>query len=973
MRPQSSSHSFLRLPLSLLVLILAPLSHAEETAGWPEGWLFRTNVTAPEKAESYDILLEHGGVAQPDARDIRVVSFDKKPVSHFVSFADGARCRILFDGAAGPGAYAVYYGNLSPKLPPVPAGVSPFGRKEWSPKGGFTSASYDPLAPVDGRALLNLKNVMIYYENVVALAQATEKQNTEKESNPAKQKKSTAIGIYPNANTMLNAPDPWFHIFRAEINVPVAGKYDFVIGNGLQNERFGVLFIDGDRANAAVPGWFTINFSPICVGITGGAKLTAGNHVLEMYTNRRNPEIRMGLSGSAWKMPEYINGLSASFIAAKLTLAEASVQQGTLGEGYKKIINEWLAQERFTVARALCMSLKDRFASDAEMTRQFATASDRVNAAAYERSWMTEGKFPSRSGAVNDTTFAPPLKAVPLPSTNMHDDKPHASNSVWVEGRHIYGLPYNIQDLPWGVTSSICIEGDVLFVGTKNGVMHAVELSKVTERWSFQSGGPCLGPPLAYQGVLYYGGLDRRLYAIDIESGRMAWNFPANGWIEGGACASNGRVYFGSLDKNLYAIDAALGIQRWKTSLDGQVCATPSTDGKLIYVGTKSGHFFAVDAGTGSIVWKYATGAPIMGGCCIGKARVSFGDMSGRMHCLNTDTGKLVWNTPCDVGAGVMASPILVGHVLYGGTSDGKLFGIDMNEGTVGWSETMPGNGEIARPPLFADGKLVFTSKMRGLFGSPTGTPAVVAFEPGFNQQACLQTAGDITVDGKLSEASWQKALRLPLLRSNGLAAAGVNEARLLWDAKNLYVAVTCSDVDLVASLADRDGNLGESDSVTLLINPRNDDLATYEFKLSPRGVIADALILAMESDLADPKIKQAIDALKLEKTGAAWNPVWTSAVNVIGTVRSPEESRTDQDTGWSAEIAIPFESLPKSIAPPAAHGARWRIALALADRSEKTGAKPVLLSVSPPVEGKTTTALAPWPVLQFLQDKVKP
>src|SRR5205823_12893529 len=118
------------------------------------------------------------------------------------------------------------------------------------------------------------------------------------------------------------------------------------------------------------------------------------------------------------------------------------------------------------------------------------------------------------------------------------------------------------------------------------------------------------------------------------------------------------------------------------------------------------------------------------------------------------------------------------------------------SDGLVGWRDAMPGNGEISRPPLFADGNLLFTSKTRGLFATPAGTPAVCSFQSGFQQMPCLQTAGDITVDGKLSEASWSKALRFPLLRGDGLTPAAASEVRVLWDAKNLYLGIRCKDAD---------------------------------------------------------------------------------------------------------------------------------------------------------------------------------
>ena len=87
------------------------------------------------------------------------------------------------------------------------------------------------------------------------------------------------------------------------------------------------------------------------------------------------------------------------------------------------------------------------------------------------------------------------------------------------------------------------------------------------------------------------------------------------------------------------------------------------------------------------------------------------------MHCLDAANGKPAWLFPADAGGPVIAAPILVGDILFGGTDDGKLFGIDIGNGIVGWEAAMPGNGSIARQPIFAADTLSFTSRGRNPLG----------------------------------------------------------------------------------------------------------------------------------------------------------------------------------------------------------------------------------------------------------------
>ena len=958
--------------LVCLLFCLCALSAFAADAPWQTNCLFRVRAVAAEKSPSYEMRLTHHGLAQPDGRDVRVLGPDGQPASLLLCAADNAQFRVVFDGAAGAGAYAVYFGNLATQLPPVPVGVSVFGRKEWTPAGGYTSVSFDQLQPFNRNDLVSRDIVLAKWEELRRAAEAAEQADAQKQPDPAKRRGYVVQNVFRSANVATGLGQQFLHLFRAEIAVTVAGKYEFVIGDARTSQHIGALFLDGNREKPVISGWFNkTGFAGHAYDTIGLAQLTAGPHVLEFYTTRPNPELKLTLASSG-RPATYLGGAEAHYRdALALTPSDIEVERGTVAEGFLAAARGWIQTGRYTLARALCAAAQERFAGQAEWLQQFAAESERAELAAYENNWLTEGKFPSRAGAMPRAVFGPPLRTAAAATEQLVHDQRHTSGAAWAEGRLVYGLPFELQAQPWSVTSGITLADDTLFVGTKDGVLHAVGATDGAVKWTFPAGGECLGTPLLYRGLVYFGGLDRRLYALDARRGRMVWNFPARGWIEGSACAGDGRIYFGSRDRHLYAVDARLGVERWATELDGEIVATPATDGLRVFVGTRTGSFCAVEAATGKMLWRHATGAAIHGGACVSEGRVAFGDKAGRVHALDATTGKLVWKQPCDVGGPMVAAPILVGSALYGGTEDGKIWAVDWAEGFLGWQDNLQGGGEVRRPPLFADDTLIFTSQQRNALSaggqSQVFRGSTVSFKMAdLPAQKCLQPAEPIVVDGKLDEPSWALAQRLPVFyQGNGLTNGDPVEARVLWDDKQLYLAVSCRNDKWVSGDTAHDGKLRAGATIRVLLDPRRDAVAVCEFTLAPNGTRGDALLTELSVEPDATKRAEALAALKLETNGVAWNPAWTAAVIPQGPGGAP---------GWTAEIAIPFESLPKSVALKPGNGASWRFNVIVENRRALTDAPAAgaTYSLSPVLVPGGDGAPARWPALQFQAVKVK-
>ena len=73
--------------------------------------------------------------------------------------------------------------------------------------------------------------------------------------------------------------------------------------------------------------------------------------------------------------------------------------------------------------------------------------------------------------------------------------------------------------------------------------------------WIFNESGPIISSPVVADGVVYVGSDDGWLYALDMNDGQLSWKFETNGPVESSPLVHGNVVYVGSNDGNLYAIE----------------------------------------------------------------------------------------------------------------------------------------------------------------------------------------------------------------------------------------------------------------------------------------------------------------------------------------------------------------------------------------------------------------------------------
>lgn len=144
-------------------------------------------------------------------------------------------------------------------------------------------------------------------------------------------------------------------------------------------------------------------------------------------------------------------------------------------------------------------------------------------------------------------------------------------------------------------------------------------------------------------------------------------------------------------------------------------------------------------------------------------------------------------------------------------------------------------------------------------------------------------------IDGDISDTVWTQAATSDKFRQvfpvEGATPSERTVVSLLFDDKTLYVAIHAYDRTpgaIVANIMKRDGDLEKGDLITVLIDSHNSGRNAFAFEINPLGTRREGLI----------------ENNALFRT--EWNTIWRGKAKVTA-------------SGWTAEIAIPFQSISQS------------------------------------------------------------
>ncbi len=183
------------------------------------------------------------------------------------------------------------------------------------------------------------------------------------------------------------------------------------------------------------------------------------------------------------------------------------------------------------------------------------------------------------------------------------------------------------------------------------------------------------------------------------------------------------------------------------------------------------------------------------------------------------------------------------------------------------------------------------------------------------NIYTCHQSQQALTIDGQALEADWQKApwtaLFVDIEGDKKPLPYLDTKVKMLWDSSFFYFYAEMKEPHIWAKLTQRDAVIFRDNDFEIFIDPDGDTHNYYELEINALNTVWDLLLTRAYRDGGHAIDHWDIHGLK-------------TAIHLDGTLNDP----TDQDEGWSVEIAIPWEVLSEAArqkAPPK-EGDSWRV-----------------------------------------------
>jgi outer membrane protein assembly factor BamB len=296
---------------------------------------------------------------------------------------------------------------------------------------------------------------------------------------------------------------------------------------------------------------------------------------------------------------------------------------------------------------------------------------------------------------------------------------------------------YHPETTVWSSPAVAVVGGRaVLFVGSYDRNLYALDVATGRERWRFTAGASIRSAPaVARVGgriVVFFGADDRTFYAVDAQTHRKLWarevrpwqptvgramltapvvfdrqpsrpsppDPPSQSWERGREAVLFGYwIYDRSLSHavqraGVRAYAAATGDLLWERELGQSEPTQPALaylHGRpLVFLATRDGNVHALDAATGRTLWEYT--------CCSDVAsspvvlpgepmRIALGTRFGYVHALDARTGRECWSFKAAhwVDSTPAAAEVKGRSLLFFGSQDQSVYALASDSGRLVW------------------------------------------------------------------------------------------------------------------------------------------------------------------------------------------------------------------------------------------------------------------------------------------------
>lgn len=152
--------------------------------------------------------------------------------------------------------------------------------------------------------------------------------------------------------------------------------------------------------------------------------------------------------------------------------------------------------------------------------------------------------------------------------------------------------------------------------------------------WHFEADGPVRSSPAVADGLVFVGSLNGTVYALDETDKSQVWRFNTSGPVHSSLAVAYGKVFVGSNDTNIYALDEFSGGLIWSFSTGDEVCSSPAVANSTIFIGSMDSRVYALNEADGSTRWNYTTGGAVWSSPAIVGKKVFVGSTDKKVYAF---------------------------------------------------------------------------------------------------------------------------------------------------------------------------------------------------------------------------------------------------------------------------------------------------------------------------------------------------
>jgi outer membrane protein assembly factor BamB len=255
------------------------------------------------------------------------------------------------------------------------------------------------------------------------------------------------------------------------------------------------------------------------------------------------------------------------------------------------------------------------------------------------------------------------------------------------------------------VQSGIAVANGVVYAGSNDGSVYALDAAHGHRIWAFPTGGAIQSGIAVADGAVYAGSADHNVYAVRASNGHRIWTSPVGGFMSSGIAVANGAVYGGCIGLPAFALRTSNGGKIW-TIGPGNSPQGVVVSGDVLYVGSTASGVSALHSGNGGTIWDSPTEGPVASGIALGPGAVYAGSYDKNVYGLSTGNGDKLWVFPA--GNQVNSGIAVAGGVVCAGTDDGYVYGLSAARGHQLWR--FRAGGRVDSGIAMANGVVYFGS-----------------------------------------------------------------------------------------------------------------------------------------------------------------------------------------------------------------------------------------------------------------------